>query len=368
MRKSKRQRGVFEKDPGSGVWWIRYADQYGRIHREKVGPKSLAIDTYRKRKTEVREGRFFPNKPRQRKVGFPEIAGDALEYSRLENSPASYKNDFWRMETLLHWFRDKAAADIGPQEIERGLAELAEAGRKPATLNRYRALLSKIYSLAMRNGKVTKNPARLVRLRKENNGRVRFLREDEETALREVLREKLPEEEAEFDLALHTGMRRGKQYRLRWCDVDLRLGLITIPRSKHGERRYIPINSAARAALEALWQRRDESGYVCPGSQEDRGRDWRRWFEDAVKEAKVGDFHWHDLRHTFASRLVMAGVDLRTVQELMGHKTIAMTVRYSHLTPAHQREAVERLTVRPTSTTTSTSPLGDEEAELVGAV
>jgi len=68
-----------------------------------------------------------------------------------------------------------------------------------------------------------------------------------------------------------------------------------------------------------------------------------RWFEDAVKEAHITDFRWHDLRHTFASRLVMAGVDLRTVQELMGHKSIQMTCRYAHLAPTHQLAAVERL-------------------------
>jgi integrase len=69
----------------------------------------------------------------------------------------------------------------------------------------------------------------------------------------------------------------------------------------------------------------------------------RYWFEPAVKKAKILTFSWHCLRHTFASRLVMAGVDLRTVQELMGHKSIQMTVRYSHLTPKHTLAAVERL-------------------------
>ena len=83
----------------------------------------------------------------------------------------------------------------------------------------------------------------------------------------------------------------------------------------------------------------------------------RQWFEPAVRKAKIADFHWHDLRHTFASRLTMAGVDLRTVQELMGHKTIAMTVRYAHLAPKHTLAAVERLdapTAEPTDTTTDT--------------
>ncbi len=361
-----RQRGIFEKMPGSGVWWIRYADQFGRIHREKTGSKNLAIAAYQKRKTEVREARFFPDRLRRRDTGFSEIAKDALEYSRSNKSPQSFKDDCWRMETLLAWFRNRAAGEITPQEIERKLAELTEKGRKPATLNRYRALLSLIYSHATRNGKVSVNPARLVRLRKENNARVRFLDEQEEAALRAVIRARLPEREPEFDLALHTGMRRGEQYRLRWQNVDRVLEIITIPRSKHGERRHVPINSVARRALASLWDHRDGSGYVIPGRGVPRRRDWRRWFEETVPLAGIPDFHWHDIRHTFASRLVMAGVDLRTVQELLGHKTIAMTVRYAHLAPAHQREAIERLTARPTSTTTSTIPIRRETAEVVG--
>lgn len=136
--------------------------------------------------------------------------------------------------------------------------------------------------------------------------------------------------------------------------------MITIPRSKHGERRYVPINSVARGALARLWLPRDGSDYVCLCSRKSRslrGRDRRLWFEEAVKEAAITNLRWHDLKHTFASRLVMAGVDLRTVQELLGHKTIAMTVRYAHLAPEHQLEAVERLTVGSSATATATEKI-----------
>lgn len=355
--KTMKHRGVIEKAVGSGVWWIQYFDQHGKRHREKVGPMRLAIAAYQKRKTEIREGRFFPEKLKRRDVSFAEIAKDALEYSRANKGPDSHKADRWHMDTLLEWFGDRLAAEVTPQEIDRKLSGLWEEGRKPATLNRYRALLSLAYSVANRNGKLSVNPARLVRLRKENNARVRFLDDQEESVLRSRIRALYPEREPDFDLDLHTGMRRSEQYRLRWQDVDLKRGIITIPRSKPGEKRHIPINSTARAALGMLRSRADSSGLVCPELRWVDGNDARRWFEECVKQAGVVNFHWHDLRHTFASRLVMAGVDLRTVQELLGHKTIAMTVRYSHLAPAHQREAIERLASRPTATATATEAI-----------
>src|SRR5205807_4441966 len=173
--------------------------------------------------------------------------------------------------------------------------------------------------------KLAANPARLVRKKREMNARVRLLDEVEEATLRAKIRALHPKLEPEFDLANHTGMRRGKQYRLRWENVSLKMGIITIPRSKHGERRYIPINSAAQVALETLAASTNGSPYVCSGSKAERSKDPRRWFQEVAREARMPDFRWHDLRHTFASRLVMAGVDLGTVQELMGHKTITMT-------------------------------------------
>jgi site-specific recombinase XerD len=105
------------------------------------------------------------------------------------------------METILAWFRDRSAEEITPQDIERKLTTLADTGLKPATLNRYRTLLSLIYSLAIRNGKLLVNPVRSVKRRKENNERVRFLEEREELALRERIRELYPDRESEFRAA-----------------------------------------------------------------------------------------------------------------------------------------------------------------------
>ena len=353
-KQPKKQRGIYEKAPSSGVWWIRYSDATGRIRREKAGLKQTAEILYRKRKTEVLQGKKLPESLRQANVAFSKIADEALEYSKAAKVPEAYRIDKWHMETLEDWFGDRAAEDINPQDIERKLNELAEDGRKPATVNRYRALLSLVFSLAFRNGKMSSNPVRLVKPRKENNERVRFLEEKEETKLREKIEELYPEREPEFELALHTGMRRGEQYGRRWQDADLKRGIITIARSKHGEARRVYVNSVARAALLKLRELWGGIGYVCPGSEGAPTNDRQEWFNECLAAAGIADFRWHDLRHTFASRLVMAGVPLRAVQVLMGHKRIETTLRYSHLGETHLQEAVERLTQGATDTRTDT--------------
>jgi integrase len=125
--------------------------------------------------------------------------------------------------------------------------------------------------------------------------------------------------------------------------------------------RHVPLNQAAVQALEELWEQRNGSEFVCGGDREPR-----RWFESVLKDAKVANFSWHCLRHTFASRLVMADVNIRTVADLMGHKTIQMTMRYAHLAPKHTMAAVERLdapTEGSTDTTTDTEALEQPTAQ-----
>ncbi|MDA2912977.1 site-specific integrase [Acidobacteriia bacterium AH_259_A11_L15] len=345
-----KQRGIYEKVPGSGAWWIRYADATGRIRREKAGTKSAAIELYHKRKTEALQGKKLPERLRRAPISFREIAQDALAYS--EAHKLSHASDRIRMAKPLNWFGEKFADAINAQDIER---YFEGEDWSPATWNRYRALLSLTYRLGIRNGKVKENPARLVAHRAENNGRVRFLSREEEMELRKAICENFPERLSEFELALHTGLRLGEHYAARWDDVDLERRILTVPRSKNGETRHVPLNAAAIRALAELRKRTWDSGFVCGGVQSPR-----RWFEPALKTAAIRDFTWHCLRHTFASRLVMSGTDLRTVAELLGHKTLAMVMRYAHLAPDYQLAAVERMASffsEGTDTRTSTRPV-----------
>lgn len=149
-------RGVFERTKGSGIWWIRYHDQYGQRHREKIGPRSLAIEAYRKRKAEVQEGIYFPKK-RKRLALLKEIAQDFLAYSKANKRSA--KDDEYRLNYWLSAFGDREAAGITPQDIERHKEAVAQ-NHAQATVNRYLATIKTAYSLAVRNGKVKRTRSR----------------------------------------------------------------------------------------------------------------------------------------------------------------------------------------------------------------
>jgi integrase len=251
-------------------------------------------------------------------------------------------------------FPKRALAQILPGDVERYVA-LRRQQVSPASVNRELAFLRRLYNVAIADQRADTNPVSSKVFFKENNARVRFLSDDEEVRLRDVLD---PTYWVVVLVAIHTGLRRSEQFNLRWEHVDFTNGIITVPRSKHGEVRRVRMNDTVRDILRSLPSRL-KSAYVFPSaSAGDRPLDGhhfvRRVFVPALAKAGIEGFRWHDLRHTFASRLTMAGVDLRTVQELMGHKTMLMTLRYSHLSPEHQLDAVQRLNAAPTATTTAT--------------
>jgi site-specific recombinase XerD len=352
---ARKTRGVFEKVPSSGVWWIRYADAGGRIRREKVGPKGAATQLYHKRKTEVRQRKKLPENFREKPTTFSQLADAALVYSRSHKR--SHRDDECRMANIRARFGHDIAEEIKAGDIESWLA--SHADWMVATRNRYLALIKLTFRLGERDHKIKANPARSVKMQKEDNARVRYLNQyeplptklaylrrfkDEESRLLAVIRTKYPFHLPEWHIALHTGMRRSEQYGIEWPNVNFERRILTVPRSKHGKARHVPLNSVALAAFESLLPNMATSNFVFldqHGHEVLQGN--RHWFEDTVKEAGLRDFTWHDIRHSFASRLIMRGVGIRNVQELMGHRTIGMTARYTHLEPGQQLAAVETL-------------------------
>jgi site-specific recombinase XerD len=338
--------GIFERPPNSGVHWVSYYDADGNRRREKAGKLSAALDLLAQRRAQVKKGDFIP--PRQTRAWtFRKLAEEAIRRKALRLAPGTISTDKSRLNQLLPLIGGMRFDRLSPERIEETLAKLKGSGLSDSTLNRYRSFISSVFSYALKINLASTNPVARVGRYRENDSRLRWLRPEEEEQIRTQL--VIDTHRWEFDLALHTGMRRGEQFWLRWKDIDLERGKLTV-KGKTG-RRHIEANVTAVSALRKLHMRTGEKEFVCPDNDGKAKRDWRRWLLDAVKDAGVEDFHWHDLRHTFASRLVMAGVDIRTVQELLGHKSINQTMRYAHLSADHRKQAVAKMNVEEAVTT-----------------
>lgn len=361
--------GVVERIPGSGIWWIRYTDAKGKRHWEKVGRRSDAITLLAKRKHEKLLRKKLPEALRGRAITFGELAEKAMLYSEESHTPQHHHQFEIKLQIIGEQFNELPAEGITSEDIQAWLLEQTdERGWTPATRNRYRDAFSLVFRKAVENHVLTVNPATLVKAKPEHNERVRFLSAIEETKLSTVLHKDWAQHVPAFLVSIHTGMRAGEQFQLKWRDVSLERRLISLPKTKSGKARHIPLNAIACSAL----QERKRAQQDHPAKQKEKGADhadqayvfrdagrdpqhnYRRWFNEALSEAKIKDYSWHCNRHTFASRLVMAGVDLRTVAELMGHSSIQMTMRYAHLAPQHNRAAVDRLVSLSDSRQTAT--------------
>jgi len=232
--------------------------------------------------------------------------------------------------------------ELNHQKIQKFLAErMEEKGLTAATRNRHLAHLSSMFNKGKEWGLVTDNPAQGIKPLRENGARTRFLDKEE---IQLLLNASSKGFRPILITALHTGMRKGEILNLMWSDVDFKNRIITIQDSKSGKKRMLPMDDTVCEALSLL-PTRFQRGYVFP-SPVKAGKPRfgvQRQFGNAVKKADIHNFRFHDLRHTFASHLVMSGVDLMTVKELLGHATLTMTMRYSHLAPDHRMRAIKTL-------------------------
>lgn len=284
----------------------------------------------------------FDEKPDKRFEDF--VIETFLPYS--EANKKSFYSDVLICRVLVEKFKGKILRQITSPLIESFKQEFlnlpAKRGgrRRPTTVNHHLSVLSKIFSLAVDAELVETNSCFRVRKFQLNNQRVRILSDDEEiqffTALdgNELVKQIVT-------VALHTGMRRGEIFNLKWFDVDFTRGFIQVRESKSNKKRLIPMNATIRTLLDNV-QRRNE--YVFPSPQTGgKLTDIKRSFRKAIKEAEINHFRFHNLRHTAATRMADAGADAFMLMRILGHSDIKMTSRYTHATDAVLRRAVENL-------------------------
>jgi integrase len=158
--------------------------------------------------------------------------------------------------------------------------------------------------------------------------------------------------------AFNTGARQAEILKLNWEDINLNQGYINLRDTKNNESRIIPINEALKTTIKSL-QKNNDNDTVFVYKNSNPVKSVKTAFYSALRRSRIDKCRFHDLRHTFATRLVMAGVDIVTVKELLGHKDISMTMRYSHPTPQHKKEAVEKLKFNELNALTDTTSVTD---------
>ena len=313
----------------------RYAGCIGAVS------KTVAREVEIKKKVEAKEGRYesTAKKPSPLLEDFVE---EYFEFYRATRRPHSVRRHEISWRAVQPVFGNKRLDEISPLALERYRRQRQKSGRSDVTINRELAFLRHVYTMAITWDKTIENPVKKVKLARENNDKMRILSPDEEIRLLAQCGAQL---KPLVITALNTGFRSSELLSLTWADVDFSSGMVTVRAGyvKNRESRSVPMNKVLTATLRAIKMGSSMSEAVFLSSRGTPYRSFRSAFERAVRKAKIEDVTIHSMRHTFASRLVMAGVDLPTVKELMGHKDIKMTLRYTHLSNRHKQNAVNAL-------------------------
>ena len=251
-------------------------------------------------------------------------------------------DDISRLRRWLDAFGDKPATSIRSFMVEEIMCAMKKEGYKPATIARSLVVLKAVYNRAVRNKLIEKNPVARVAAPKFGNTLVRYLTEEQEVRLFEILPERL---HSIVIVALHTGCRQGELLKLVWGDVDFNAGSFLARDPKNKTNRRVLMNSTVQEVLLFL---PGQDVPAAPVFANTIGGAMARThlshdFKEAVEKANLAPFRFHDLRHTFASRLAMSGANDRTLQTLLGHKSQSMILRYAHLGPTHLWNAVKGL-------------------------
>jgi len=316
------------------VWWM-YFTYRGKFIRKSTGTGNTkrAEKIHSKVVTEIEEGRWFDRLPGE-KITFKEMM-DKYMAEHSEPKKASAERDRSSLTHLLPYFKGYIISGITPSLINKYKTRRRGEEASPSTVNRELALMKHAFSLAIKEWEwVRENPVRKVSMEKEGASRDRWLTREEEEKLLTPSPVWLKEI---IIFAIETGCRRGEILTLEWKDVDLFKRTVIVFGEKTGERRVIPLTQKTFELLKARERARanvrplkGDFVFTYPAGRKVNIHTLRTAFEAAVEKAKIEGFRFHDLRHTFASRLAQSGTDPYTIQRLMGHKSFVTTQRYAH--------------------------------------
>lgn len=351
-------RGIFEKPPGSGKWYACWAEN-GKTIKRLVGSKSNARAYVEKKREEVRLGQLFPERvdSRRRQVTVQQLVDRyKADWQRLATSRESDRDaDMW-----AKFFGDRMVSDIRPSEIESWRsAKLLTC--KPSTVNRYVSTLRRLFTRAVDDGLLATNPASskaLPKLKEEHS--IKFLPIDQQEKL---MFEFGAEMARAAEIAILMGLRASEQFSMLRESVHLEQRLLVVRKSKNGKPRYLPLSDRL---VELFTTQIDSHAFrwVWPGYESrtglHHGRAHRtpvsanRALRRACERAGIPVLPWHALRHTFGTRAAPEG-DIRTVQEFMGHSSVAVTQRYSHVSDDRMRSLVDKVSRTASSNRGETS-------------
>lgn len=340
--------GKVKTKQGKMVWQIDFYDPQGKRVKKRFPKKADAEAYLAKVVASIKEERYEDifDKKKVSPVTFSELADHYEDCSRFEKSYADFKGKIIPLLRLT--FGPKPLSQITYLDLEtfrnqrRGISRLGRP-RSHARINREMAVLRHMMNKAVSWGMLQVSPFQAGEklFLKEDNRRLRFLSEEE---IPRLLEKCPPHIRPIVQLALNTGMRRGELLTLRWEQIINGFIYLDVADTKPGRPNHIPINAQAQTALnERRGENHLKSPYVFCDATGGPWKEIKDGFKNACRRAGIMDFRFHDLRHTFASHLVMRGVGLKTVADLLGHANIQMTMRYAHLAPGHLQDAVGQL-------------------------
>ena len=339
--------------------WVTEFYHEGIRHKKSLGmgiSKTVAKEREAKYKQEVREGK---HRVKAKRIRFETFAEKYLDHARVNKKPKSAKRNEVSINMLMPYFKGKLISSIHSFQVEQYKKARRDGGASPATVNRDIACLRNMMNKAVDWGFLQVNPLAKVKLLHEDNEVMWVLSPEEEARLLDECDKIRQRKGAKYlrdlvEFALYSGMRQDEIFGLRRVNIHLEDNYLLATDTKTHQDRPVPVNETMREILIRRMER-PGSDFVFCNHKGERLSHLSRGFKSARKKAglirwevKNGEtvevrFRFHDLRHTFGSRLGMNGADLKSIMEIMGHRTAKVAMRYQHPSPSHKLEAIKGL-------------------------